>query len=258
MDINENVGITRNFIVIPEYILGLKELSPTDKLVYARIVGFEEYFESQEHCAEFLGINARAVGGAKRKLEKMGLIECIENTGRGKIYKASLDQDFQKTESRVPKFVNQSSEICKSDFRNSEIYNKDNNKVNNKDISMSESKNSDTCKYSEDALELAEYLKDKILKYQPSAHIDKNYKTNWAKDIDKALRIDKRTFENLRGMIDYCYDISDFWNQNIRSGAKLRKHYDRIEMEIRNAYLKHGTVVVGNIGKDSGFPKAPF
>lgn len=256
MDINEKVGIARNFIVIPEHILGIKELSPTDKLVYARIVGFEEYYESQEHCAEFLGINARAVGEAKRKLEKMGLIECVENTGRGKIYKASLDQDFQKTESRVPKFVNQSSEICKSDFRNLEIYNKDNNKVNNKDKSISESKNSDSRKISQDAYELAEFLKQTILISQPTAHIDRNYLENWAKDIDKAIRLDGRTFEALKAMITYCYEVSDFWGQNIRSGAKLRKHYDRIEMEIKNYYMKHGTIVVGGDSNDSSV--APF
>ena len=49
VDINENIGINREFIVIPKFILGIKELNPIDKLIYARIAGFEEYFESQAH-----------------------------------------------------------------------------------------------------------------------------------------------------------------------------------------------------------------
>lgn len=254
MDTNENIGIKRNFIVIPEYILGLKELNPTDKLVYARIVGFKEYYESQEHCAEFLGVSSRMVAEAKRKLEKLGLIKCVRNTGRGKIYNVDLNQDFQNLDDRVPKNGEQTSKIWISDLQNLDTYNKVNNKEDNKvNKYISESKNSDA-HISEDAYELAEYLKQKILSYQPTAHINGNYRENWAKDIDKALRIDKRTYQSLKAIIDYCYDVSDFWGQNIRSGAKLRKHFDRIEIEIKNYYMKHGTMIVGEGDYSQGAP----
>ena len=260
VDINENIGINREFIVIPKFILGIKELNPIDKLIYARIAGFDEYFESQAHCADFLGVSERAVGEAKRKLEKMGLITCIENTGRGKVYKVLLDQDFQKTESRLPKFGTLTSKKRNSDFQNLEPYNKEYNKeyISPKSDDSGVSKVKVKKEPSKEATELAEYLKKKILESQPTAHIDRNYKTNWAKDIDKAIRLDGRKPLNLKGMIDYCYQYSDFWNQNIRSGAKLRKHYDRIEMEIRNMYMRHGTVVVGDINEEPDITKAPF
>ena len=96
-----------------------------------------------------------------------------------------------------------------------------------------------------EALELADLLKEKILKNQPTARIDKNYQKNWAKDIEKAHRIDGRSWDQLRGAITYAQDYSDFWGMNIRSGAKLRKHYDRLEADLRRVYNQRGIMIAG-------------
>ena len=96
-----------------------------------------------------------------------------------------------------------------------------------------------------EALELADLLKEKILKNQPTAKIDKNYQKNWAKDIEKAHRIDGRSWNQLRGAITYAQDYSDFWGMNIRSGAKLRKHYDRLEADLRRLYNQRGIMIAG-------------
>ena len=97
----------------------------------------------------------------------------------------------------------------------------------------------------QEAFELADLLKEKILKNQPTARIDKNHQKNWAKDIEKAHRIDGRTWEQLRGAITYAQDYSDFWGVNIRSGAKLRKHYDRLEDDLRRLYNQRGIMIAG-------------
>lgn len=107
----------------------------------------------------------------------------------------------------------------------------------------------------DEALELADHLKEKILEYQPTACIKGNYRENWARDIEKAHRIDGRRWEALRGMIDYCYDVSTFWCMNIRSGAKLRKHYDQIEAQIMRDAYKNGTMVAGG---GSSYGETPF
>jgi hypothetical protein len=96
----------------------------------------------------------------------------------------------------------------------------------------------------QEAFDLADLLKEKILKNQPTAKIDKNYQKNWAKDIEKAHRIDGRSWNQLRGAITYAQDYSDFWGVNIRSGAKLRKHYDRLEADIRRDYNRRGTITL--------------
>lgn len=98
----------------------------------------------------------------------------------------------------------------------------------------------------QEALDLADLLKEKILKNQPTAKIDKNYQKNWAKDIEKAHRIDGRSWNQLRGAITYAQDYSDFWGVNIRSGAKLRKHYDRLEADIRRDFNRRGTMTLPN------------
>lgn len=105
-----------------------------------------------------------------------------------------------------------------------------------------------------EALELADHLKDKILECQPTACIGKKYRINWARDIEKAHRLDGRSWEALRGMIDYCYDVSDFWCTNIRSGAKLRKHYDQIESQIMRTAYKRGVMVAGESNGTLGIP----
>lgn len=97
----------------------------------------------------------------------------------------------------------------------------------------------------QEALDLADLLKEKILKNQPTARIDKNYQKNWAKDIEKAHRIDGRSWNQLRGAITYAQDYSDFWGVNIRSGAKLRKHYDRLEADLRRLYNQRGIMIAG-------------
>ena len=98
----------------------------------------------------------------------------------------------------------------------------------------------------QEALDLADLLKEKILKNQPTAKIDENYQKNWAKDIEKAHRIDGRSWSQLRGAITYAQDYSDFWGVNIRSGAKLRKHYDRLEADLRRDFNRRGTMILPN------------
>lgn len=81
----------RRLIIISEDVLCNKSLSLAEKCVYARIAGFEEYFESAEECADLLGLGLSTVRSAKQKLEKLGYIKCVRNTGRGKAYRAVLD-----------------------------------------------------------------------------------------------------------------------------------------------------------------------
>lgn len=90
--------------VISGDILGDTSISPSEKLVYARICFFEVYFESAKATAEFLGVSEWAVQSAKRKLEKAGYIVCICNTGRGKQYVADVNlTTFQRDSNRGSK-----------------------------------------------------------------------------------------------------------------------------------------------------------
>jgi len=83
-----------------------------------------------------------------------------------------------------------------------------------------------------DALEVAEYLLQKIRTQK------QNFKTpninEWAKQIDRAIRIDGRTKEELIACIDWIYKTKrgNFWIPNILSGKKLREKFDQMELQM--------------------------
>lgn len=95
----------------------------------------------------------------------------------------------------------------------------------------------------QEAEELAEFLKEQILRNYPNRRIDKNYKQNWATDIDRAIRLDGRTPEQLKNAIIFASNDT-FWKQQILSGANLRKHYDRLEARAQADFMKNGTIVI--------------
>jgi hypothetical protein len=60
---------------------------------------------------------------------------------------------------------------------------------------------------------------------------------SWVKDLEKAIRIDKRTPEQLTWMISYLFrakreSVNSFWAPNIQSGKKLRDKFDTIKNQI--------------------------
>lgn len=101
----------RRLIIISEDVLRDKSLSLAEKCVYARIAGFEEYYESADECADLLGLGLSTVRSAKQKLEKLGYITCLRDTGRGKAYRAVLDRQSNSALSEECKMP--SSEECK-------------------------------------------------------------------------------------------------------------------------------------------------
>lgn len=88
----------RRVVVIRENILSDEHLTPTDKLIYAWVCSFDEFSESSETTAELLGLKAGTVKKSKAKLEKLGYIRCVRNTGRGKVYISLFDSNQTSTE----------------------------------------------------------------------------------------------------------------------------------------------------------------
>ena len=104
-------------LVINEEILGDKTLSLTEKFVYARICYFEEFFESAEATAEYLGIGVSAVKRAKRTLEDKGNIVCVKDSGRGKVYVADVNYGiWKKNNGDVTNLSHQTYQNCNSRY----------------------------------------------------------------------------------------------------------------------------------------------
>ena len=111
---------TIKYVILTQDIIGDKNLSLAERLVLARMSGFSQFFESSEATGEFLGISAITVTRAKQKLAKLGYIEEVANTGRGKVWSIRLTQN-----------ANQTDKICQSDRHNMSTYNKVENKEEN-------------------------------------------------------------------------------------------------------------------------------
>lgn len=117
----------RLYVVMTQEILCRKDLSTAAKLVFARMSGFEEFFESSKKTGEILGKSEETIKKAKQELERAGLIRCTKNTGRGKAYCVVLDSRvIEKEQSEWQKSTSQSG-------RKLPPY----NKVENKDYNTS-------------------------------------------------------------------------------------------------------------------------
>lgn len=110
---NQNDDIAK-YALLTQAILGDPQLSSTDKIVLGRISGFAKFYESASSTAEFCGLSERQVQESKRKLEKLGYIVTIANTGRGKAYRTA--PDYLWMDSRLTKKCT-STENCRADLQ---------------------------------------------------------------------------------------------------------------------------------------------
>jgi hypothetical protein len=81
------------------------------------------------------------------------------------------------------------------------------------------------------ALELSELLLSSHRKEIPDyLSGKKDIKTiqGWAVDIEKLIRIDKKSPDKIRQVILWAKTPGNFWFNNIQSGEKLRKHFERL------------------------------
>jgi len=104
-------------------------------------------------------------------------------------------------------------------------------KIDNKDKKV---KKTTTPKLSltETQLNLIELLKSKILENNPGAKISDTYQNTWGKDLEKMMRLDGRTADQVRAVILWS-QASDFWCSNIMSFDKLRKQFDKLTMQMK-------------------------
>ena len=90
----------------------------------------------------------------------------------------------------------------------------------------------------QEAEEVASYLLNKILELNPDFK-DNNSIAKWSIDIDRAIRLDKRTKQQLLDVIDYIYSAKGkFWISNILCGAKLREKFNTLNTQ-RLATVKY-------------------
>ena len=78
-------------------------------------------------------------------------------------------------------------------------------------------------------IELSNLLFTRIRRFKPD-YREPNLQS-WAKHIDYMIRLDGRAPHQIRQVILWCTD-DPFWQVNILSTQKLRKHFDRLEIQM--------------------------
>ncbi len=186
-----------------------------------------------------------------QELEELGYLTRTQERGENGLF-ASSDWVLNWTPEKTPNTENRTTEKPMTENRTTEnrtqyntIITKNNTTKYNTKESLSPRAENGTRKrvQNQEAEELAEFLKEQILRNYPNRKIDKNYKQNWATDIDRAIRLDNRTPEQLKNAIIFSSNDT-FWKQQILSGANLRKHYDRLEARAQADFMKNGTIVI--------------
>jgi hypothetical protein len=87
-----------------------------------------------------------------------------------------------------------------------------------------------------------------------AARTDERGLQRWAADIERLLRLDRADAADVAGVIRWAHadDARGFWRSNLLSGSKLRKHFDSIKVQARQA----GAVRAADATSTQGWLKA--
>ena len=96
---------------------------------------------------------------------------------------------------------------------------------------------------------LAEMLAGKMIAELPTAKVNPE---SWAVDIERMLRIDKRTEQEAAQIINWIYHEGHFWIPNIRSGRKLREKYETMLLQMKRGSRRRRTKEFDNTDYTSG------
>ena len=170
-------------------------------------------FASNSYFADFFGITKGRCTQIIKSLEAKKRITIVLKREGKQVVKRLI---------RVVNKLNNPSENIKHPYLEND---EDNNTyINNTCITLEESQEK------KEAKEVSFYLFEKILSVNKSF---KGKRESWVKDIEKAIRIDKRTKQELIDCIDWIYNHpkGSFWIPNIMSGKKLRDRFDTMNMQ---------------------------
>lgn len=115
-------------------------------------------------------------------------------------------------------------------YQGSDIDNQPANQpTTNQQLTTNKNDNNKTFLSDSTELGLAELLFQKI-RSRNQKHKRPNLQT-WARDVDKMIRIDGRTADDIRTLIEWSQQ-DPFWQNNILSTAKLREKFDQLILKM--------------------------
>ncbi len=166
---------------------------------------------------ECTGIDRRNL---KRSLDAMVNKMIITKDNSGYITKYGIQKDYTKWETGVKN--NTSVKIDTTTSVNNDTETSVKNDTHKRKKETKESPNPD-------GIRMSELLFNLIQRRNPG-HKKPNIKT-WAIYIDKMIRLDHRSIEDIERIIRWCQE-HEFWQNRILSTEKLRKQYDQLKLQM--------------------------
>lgn len=206
--------------ILTNDVLFDKKLSSTGKLVFVFITSLsaEKGFcwASNKYIAEKMSIGLSTASGIISDLEKAGYVsvEVDKVAGnRRKIRIGILENQQTYTEKPVDPYTEKP--------------------VHNSIRVNSISKNYNLI--TPESLELTKILANCLVQNFEfmAGKLTVDIQTKWARDIEKLHRIDGYDYKLIQAVLEWSQQ-DDFWKQNIRSGATLRKQFTQLLIRIKS------------------------
>ncbi len=221
------------FTIIDNSILEADEtLKPMEKLLLIYLIKYHN--DTKGYAFPSMKVLTKHLGYSHDRYTKKSIDALIE---KGYIRKETVKQKNRYyLTSKVQNVPNVQNVPKVQNVLNGEVQNVPNSKVQNvptkntnKNTNKKISKKNIYVETS-DEYRLAKYLFELIRKNNPT-HKEPNLQ-DWAKHIDRMIRLDKREVEDIEAMIYWCQQHY-FWHTNILSTEKLRKQYDQLSMQMK-------------------------
>ena len=220
---------------IPKLIMKDKELTIEAKAIYAYLssytgTGNTAYPSISLMCGDLDISEARFYKHRKLLIEKGYIvIEKKRNEGgwSNNVYRLPFKPYPQNlcTQNLSIQNLSIQNEGTKSNSLKSNSL-KSNNSITEDPSPTSEKFDESTIEY-----QLSQRLYDKMVQNDSKAKHPNLSK--WAEHIDKLIRLDERSIEDIERVIDYCQD-DDFWKSNILSTNKLRMKFPQLYLKVKD------------------------
>lgn len=214
------------------------------KLVYTALAYFSNNNTQEAHpgirrIAKMMGLSKTTIIRALKKLEEYQFIKIEKTEGQINHY-ILLKLTDSIPVSKCNRYQKETSKVVKNRERGGQKYgtgvvkNMEQNNTNKEDLL-------NKYKYTPTSKKFAELLYSLIKEQNPAWYVEPNFE-QWAADIEKIHRIDKRTYRQIEFTIRWAQN-DNFWRKNILSPAKLRKQFNTLVIQITNQHKSKPTIV---------------
>jgi len=202
---------------------------------------------SDGFLSKVTGINQRQINREIQRLIKMDIIKLYDTGSYTQARVIGIQKDYSKWKTEINDYSSDKSDSTdKIDSTDKLVEEHLTNQSvgvlsNQSDIkNIYKNKYKDNIKiYPEGSIEMSLTLELVYMMKQnnPNVRTPKNL-NKWAAEIDKMIRLDGRTPEDIRRVI-YFSQKDPFWQCNILSTKKLREKFDQLYLKCKNAKVQY-------------------